>query len=90
MPGMPTQADIEALEAATGLEAADLFSRLMIAHHAGGVEMAEYEIDHGDNYDTRTLASTMAKIQRREIAEMNARRESLGLERVEPDFDAHH
>lgn len=90
MPGMPTADEVAALRAATGLVADDLFSELMINHHAGGVVMAEYAAEHGENADTRRLAATMARIQRGEIGEMNAKREALGLPRIEPDFSAGH
>jgi uncharacterized protein (DUF305 family) len=89
MPGMATAAQLDELAAATGLGADDLFSRLMIAHHAAGAEMAEYEAEHGENDTVRSFAAKVAEIQRTEIAEMNARREVLGLEPVEPEPFSH-
>src|SRR5688572_14444653 len=44
MPGLATQAEFEELEAASGLDADDMFTRLMIDHHAAGVEMADYVV----------------------------------------------
>jgi uncharacterized protein (DUF305 family) len=85
MPGMATAEELEQLAAASGVEADDLFSRLMIAHHAAGAEMAEYEAEHGENETVRSFAAKVAKIQRIEIAELNERREALGLEPVEPE-----
>jgi uncharacterized protein (DUF305 family) len=79
MPGMPTQAERAALDAATGLEADDRFTHLMIRHHAGGIAMAEYAAEHGENEGVRRLAASMAKVQRTEINEMNRRREAIGL-----------
>jgi uncharacterized protein (DUF305 family) len=79
MPGMPTEADRAALDVATGLEADDLFTRLMIRHHAGGISMAEYAAEHGENEGVRRLAASMAKVQRTEINEINRRREAIGL-----------
>ena len=46
----------------------------MIRHHAGGIGMAEYAAEHGENAGVRNLARTMAKVQRTEISEMNVRR----------------
>jgi uncharacterized protein (DUF305 family) len=41
MPGLATSAQLAELRAATGVEAEKLFLTLMIAHHQGGLEMAE-------------------------------------------------
>jgi uncharacterized protein (DUF305 family) len=41
MPGIATSAQLAALRSATGVEAEKLFLTLMIAHHKGGLEMAE-------------------------------------------------
>ncbi len=41
MPGMATEAQLDELRAATGVEAERIFLRLMIAHHEGGVAMAD-------------------------------------------------
>lgn len=40
MPGMATQAELDALAAARGRDAAVLFLQLMQRHHAGGIDMA--------------------------------------------------
>jgi uncharacterized protein (DUF305 family) len=79
MPGMPTEAERAALDAATGAEADDIFTRLMIRHHAGGIAMAEYAAAHGENEGVRRLAANIAKVQRSEINEINARRVAIGL-----------
>jgi uncharacterized protein (DUF305 family) len=90
MPGLATQAEFDELEAATGQDADDVFTRLMIDHHAAGVEMAEYVVAHGTDDVTRRFARAMAKSQRYEIDEMNARRVKLGLDRHEPaGHDSH-
>jgi len=85
MPGMATPEELEALAAATGIEADDLFSRLMILHHAAGGEMAEYEAQHGEHETVRNFARKIAEIQRTEIGELNERRVALGLAPVEID-----
>jgi uncharacterized protein (DUF305 family) len=79
MPGMPTEQERAELAAASGLTADDVFTRLMIRHHAGGIAMADYAAAHGEHPGVRRLATTMAKVQRTEIGEMNTRRVALGL-----------
>ena len=79
MPGMPSDADADALRAAQGLDADDRFTRLMILHHAGGAAMADYAAAHGEHDKVKQLAAAMAHVQRTEIAEMNNRRVALGL-----------
>ncbi|HXY94949.1 MAG TPA: DUF305 domain-containing protein [Acidimicrobiia bacterium] len=93
MPGMPTNADMQRLESSQGLAADDVFSELMIKHHAAGVAMSDYEVEHGDNPDAQRLAAAMARVQRSEIAEMNTRRRELGLQPIDAtaleDLHAH-
>jgi uncharacterized protein (DUF305 family) len=79
MPGIPTKAELAQLDQSQGLAADDIFTRLMILHHAGGIAMAEYAAAHGEHSGVRELAATMAKVQRSEIDEMNTRRVALGL-----------
>ena len=83
MPGMPTAEELQQLAAASGTEADDVFTTLMIRHHAAGAAMADHAADHGENERVRRLARAMARVQRTEINEMNARRVVLGLPRVE-------
>jgi uncharacterized protein (DUF305 family) len=79
MPGMPTKAELAELDESEGLAADDLFTRLMIRHHAGGIAMADYTAEHGENATVRNLAAAMAKVQRTEINEINNRRVAIGL-----------
>jgi uncharacterized protein (DUF305 family) len=90
MPGLATQAEFDELRAASGLTADDLFTRLMIRHHAAGVTMAEYAAAQGDNERARRFARGVAHVQRGEITDMNLRRAALGLEPIEPDFSVTH
>lgn len=83
MPGMATEDELAALRAARGIDADDRFTELMIRHHAAGATMAEYAAKHGQNARVKRGASGMAAVQRREIVEMNQRREQLGLAPVE-------
>jgi len=82
MPGMPTNAELAQLDESSGLGADDLFTHLMIRHHAGGIAMAEYAAEHGEHSGVRDLARTMARVQRTEINEMNVRRVALGLDPI--------
>ena len=82
MPGMPTEAESAALDAAEGLAADDEFTRLMIRHHAAGSAMAAYAAEHGEHPGVRKFAGSMARTQRNEINEINLRRVKLGLPEV--------
>jgi uncharacterized protein (DUF305 family) len=79
MPGMPTKAELAQLDASQGLAADDIFTHLMIRHHAGGIGMAEYAAAHGEHPGVRKFAAAMARVQQAEIGEMNTRRVALGL-----------
>ena len=68
MPGMATPAQLAELKAATGVEAERIFLRLMIAHHAGGVAMAEAAVAQAGTPEVRTLAGAIAAAQASEIA----------------------
>lgn len=72
MPGMASEAELDQLEAATGAEADDLFARLMIAHHEGGIHMAEHAAEHGENERVRDAARAMARVQIEEADELRA------------------
>ena len=51
----------------------------MIAHHRGGQHMAQYAVDHGSEEVVTDLAQAIVTTQQSEMAEMNLRREALGL-----------
>lgn len=70
MPGMASEAELDALIASSGEEADQLFVELMIEHHEGGIEMAEYAAERGSNDEVRLMAESMASAQRGEIAEL--------------------
>ncbi|MFP5486750.1 MAG: DUF305 domain-containing protein [Acidimicrobiia bacterium] len=70
MPGMASDAELDALIAASGEEADELFVELMIEHHQGGIEMAEYAVERAANDEVRRMAASMASSQRGEIAEL--------------------
>lgn len=65
-----SDADMDALRAATGVEFDKLFLQQMIAHHQGAIEMAEVEIARGQNPATLALAESIKSGQTAEIAQM--------------------
>jgi uncharacterized protein (DUF305 family) len=70
MPGMATPDNIAALKAASGHDADVLFCTLMIAHHQGGLHMAEYAAGQAGKERVRQLATSMMKGQSDEIVEL--------------------
>ena len=89
MPGMASEADLERLRAAHGIDADDQFTELMIRHHDAGATMATYAARRGSNERVRRAAAGMAAVQRLEIVEMNQRRVQLGLAPVELESGSH-
>ncbi len=71
MPGMATREQLTELEKASGQAAEVQFLRLMIAHHRGGVDMAEAVVARTGHDRVRRLARTMVAGQRSEITLMN-------------------
>jgi len=70
MPGYATDEQMQTLQQSRGNDADKLFARLMIAHHEGGLHMAEHIGMHGANDEVRAMAASMVKAQRGEISEM--------------------
>lgn len=68
--GMMSDEDMQALDDATGADAGRLFLEQMIEHHQGAVEMAQEEVDNGQNADAVALAETIIEAQTTEIATM--------------------
>jgi uncharacterized protein (DUF305 family) len=83
MPGMATEADIDRLHAAKGVEVDEQFLRLMIHHHVGGVAMAESVLERGNDSDVRELARRIIRTQQTEITEMQFARQRIGLPPVD-------
>lgn len=90
MPGLATRADYEELEAAVGSEADEVFTRLMIRHHAAGVAMANSAAAQGESDKVGRLSRGVARIQRAEIREMNLLRKRLGFEPIVVDIESPH
>lgn len=70
MPGMMSEDEMTALENASGEEFQDLWLEMMIEHHEGAVEMAETEVDEGQNAKAITLAKGIIAAQEGEISAM--------------------
>lgn len=68
--GMASADQIHALEQATGVEAGGPFLTLMIAHHMGGVSMAQAALRLAERPEVRTLAGAIETAQQAEIAQL--------------------
>ena len=68
--GMMSDEDMAALENATGAESSRLFLEQMIEHHQGALDMAQQELDNGENPDALALAQKIIDDQTAEIATM--------------------
>ena len=78
MPGLATETQIDALEAAEGVEASRLFASLMIAHHEGGIHMAGHAAENAETKGVRVLANSMVVGQQGEVDELRAKLAELG------------
>jgi len=87
MSGLATTAQLDALGNARGAELDQLFTRLMINHHVGGVHMAEYASAHATTAVVKRWATSMASGQRGEIAELNRWRVNHGMAAVPVNLD---
>lgn len=79
MPGMATPEQLNQLRGLKGNEADGLFLQLMIAHHRGGVTMAEAAIKQAKEPAVRALAQSIMDAQTSEIALMQTLREQKGF-----------
>jgi uncharacterized protein (DUF305 family) len=70
MPGMMSDADMSALDKATGASFDQMFLTMMIEHHTGAIEMAKTEQSKGKNADAKALAKQIEAAQTTEIADM--------------------
>jgi uncharacterized protein (DUF305 family) len=68
--------DMMGMEDLSGLQTAEPFDpaflRMMIPHHETAIEMAQIELDKGDNGEIKKLAEQIIEDQKREIGEMKA------------------
>ena len=72
MPGMATEDETTELDADQGPAADKLFVRLMIAHHQGGIHMAEYAAAHAGTQTVRAFTYSVVAGQQSEINELQA------------------
>ena len=70
MPGLATREQMQELDAATGVDAERLFLQLMIAHHRGGVEMAQAVVERTRTKVVLDLANAIIAAQTTEIGLM--------------------
>ena len=71
MAGLASQADLNALEAATGVEAERRFLTLMIPHHEAGVLMADAALARAEVPAVRDLAQSISNAQTVELATLH-------------------
>lgn len=72
MPGYATDEQMEQLQKSRNEEADALFRDLMIAHHLGGVHMAEYAVENAKHPEVRKMAEAMLREQTGEINELRS------------------
>ena len=77
MPGMATAEQLASLQAASGVEAERIFLTLMIAHHLGGVEMADAVLVRSEERVVRSLAASIVKAQTSEVTYMRGLLDAL-------------
>ncbi|MEE6272603.1 DUF305 domain-containing protein [Georgenia sp. MJ206] len=77
MEGMSQEEAMAALESLSGTEFDQRFLELMIAHHRGAVDMAQDELDSGENPQALDLAQKIIGDQQAEITEMEELLQSL-------------
>ena len=70
MPGMATESELAQLRSLSGTEFDVEFLRLMIRHHQGGFDMAQYAAEHAEVPAVADLAGTIAETQTAEVTTM--------------------
>jgi uncharacterized protein (DUF305 family) len=70
MPGMATTTELAKLKALSGKAKDVYFLQLMIRHHKGGLEMAQYGAAHAAEPYVRDLASKIVTAQQNEVVTM--------------------
>ena len=70
MPGMMSAGEMTGLEAATSENFDRMFLQMMVVHHEGAVQMAQAELDAGENPSALSLAQAIVDAQESEIARM--------------------
>jgi uncharacterized protein (DUF305 family) len=70
MDGTMSSDDMMALANASGVEASKLFLEQMTVHHQGAIDMAQTELNDGQNTDAQALATAIVTTQADEIVVM--------------------
>jgi uncharacterized protein (DUF305 family) len=70
MPGMASDSDVEALAAASGAEADQIFVDLMVAHHEGGLHMGEFAMENANDPRVQRFAEIVVQTQLDEIGDL--------------------
>lgn len=70
MGGMMSEDQMSELDAAEGDEASRMFLESMTAHHDGAIDMAQDQVDNGQNREAIKLAESIVETQQAEIDEM--------------------
>ena len=78
MPGMATEQELTELQSLRGTDFDVRFLQLMIRHHQGGLEMAQYGARHAQLAPVRSLARSIAETQTAETTTMAAMLTALG------------
>ena len=84
MQGMASEAELESLKQAQGLDADRIFLTLMRAHHKGGVHMAEYALANASDTEVQGLAARMAYNQKLEVTEYTSTLARMSKTLLEP------
>jgi uncharacterized protein (DUF305 family) len=71
MPGLASEKDLESLISASGAVADQLFVKLIIAHHQGGIHMSDYAAKQAATSEVRLMAASASSSQLSEIAELH-------------------
>jgi uncharacterized protein (DUF305 family) len=79
MPGLQSEAAMDQLRDASGLEADRLFLEMMTDHHQGGIHRAAYAATHASQKKVRELAQVMVTAQTSEVRAYQAAMARLGL-----------
>jgi uncharacterized protein (DUF305 family) len=72
MPGMASSDELNKLRNLTGKELDVFFLQLMLRHHEGGLEMAQYAADHAARGYVRNLAEKIVASQENETKLMKS------------------
>jgi hypothetical protein len=70
MPGLATPSDLDSFIAAKGSVADKQFVALMVAHHEGGIHMADFAAKNAATSEVRAMAAASRNSQQGEIAEL--------------------